>query len=188
MTAVLLDMAVSLDGYVSPPGGGDGGLHDWYFDPQGASREIVAELEREAGAILLGRNAYGAGDDAAGWDDTPYDVPHIVLTHRPPGGAPSLRNGPVEFRFVTEGIEAAVAAAKEAAGERLAVIGGGADIARQALRAGLVDEVQLHVVPRLFGGGLPLFAPGGPAATLTRIRTVDGPAATHLRYRVTHPS
>ena len=184
MTTVLLDMAVSLDGYAAGPDGGDSGLHDWYFDPHGASAEITAELERETGSILVGRTAFGAAEDADGWDDTPYRVPHVVLTHRPPGGAASLRNGPVEFRFVTAGIEAAVAAARDAAGDRWAVIGGGPDVARQALRAGLVDEVQLHVVPRLFGGGLPLFGPGGPQARLTRLRTVDGPACTHLRFRV----
>jgi dihydrofolate reductase len=92
--------------------------------------------------------------------------------------------GPVEFVFVTEGVEAAVTRAREAAGDRWATIGGGADVARQCLAAGLVDELQLHVVPMLLGRGIPLFDGSGPTARLTKVRAVDAPNVTHLRYRV----
>lgn len=74
---VLLDMAVSLDGCISAPGGSDGGLHDWYFDPTPPSKEVIDELVDGAGALLLGRGAFGHADDAEGWDDSPYRVPHI---------------------------------------------------------------------------------------------------------------
>jgi dihydrofolate reductase len=104
-----------------------------------------------------------------------------VVTHRPPVPVPA---GPVEFVFVTGGVREAVQRARDAAGDRFATIGGGADIARQALAARLVDEVQLHVVPVLLGDGVPLFERTGVAGRLTRIRVVDAPDVTHLRYRV----
>ena len=184
MGAVLLDMAVSQDGFIGVPGDDDPGLYDWYFDPSDASRPVVEELVATTGAIVLGRGAFGTGDDADGWDDTPYAVPHFVITHRPPR---ARTPGPVEFVFVTEGVEAAVARAREAAGDRYATIGGGADVARQCLAAGLVDELQLHVVPVLLGRGIPLFDGSGPSGRLTKLRVVDAPNVTHVRYRVERP-
>ena len=181
MAAVLLDMAVSQDGYIGVPGNPDPGLYDWYFDASEASRPVIDELVSSTGAIVLGRGAFGSGDAAEGWDDTPYAVPHFVVTHRLPERP---LDGPVQFVFVTEGVEAAVARAREAAGDRYATIGGGADIARQCLAAGLVDEVQLHVVPVLLGDGIPLFGRDGTSARLTKLRVVDAPKVTHLRYRV----
>lgn len=181
MAGVLLDMAISQDGFVGVPGEVDPGLYDWYFEPSDASRPVVDELVATTGAIVIGRGAFGTGEDAEGWDDTPYAVPHFVVTHRPPD-RPST--GPVEFVFVTEGVEAAVARAREAAGDRYATIGGGADIARQCLAAGLVDELQLHVVPVLLGSGIRLFDGSGTRTRLTKIRAVDAPNVTHLRYRV----
>ena len=184
MAGVLLDMAISIDGLICGPGGADGGLYDWYFDPSDQSRPVVDELVASTGAIVLGRGAFGTGDDAQGWDETPYAVPHFVVTHRPLRVAPG---GPVEFVSVPEGVPAAVERAREAAGTRYATIGGGADIARQALAAGLVDEVQLHVVPVLLGDGVPLFDRTGPAWRLVRSRVIDAPNVTHLRYRVERP-
>jgi dihydrofolate reductase len=181
VAGVLLDMAISQDGFVGVPGTDDPGLYDWYFDPSPASRPVVDELVETTGAIVLGRGAYGTGEDAEGWEETPYAVPHFVVTHRPPA---RRVDGPVQFVFVTDGVEAAVARAREAAGDRYATIGGGADVARQCLAAGLVDEVQLHVVPLLLGAGLPLFDGAGPALRLAKLRVVDAPNVTHLRYRV----
>lgn len=172
-------MAVSLDGCTSAPDGTDGGLHDWYFDPSPPSRAIIDELVEEAGALLIGRGAFGSGEDAGGWDDTPYRVPHIVVTHRPPA-RPLGRT--IDFRFV-EGVPEAVAAAVAAAGDGVVALGGGADVARQCLAAGLVDEVQLHVVPVVLGG--PRLFDGFPGGLrLTPTRVVDAPNVTHLRYRV----
>jgi dihydrofolate reductase len=139
VAGVLLDMAVSLDGMICGPGGADGGLYDWNVDPSDASRPVVEELVATTGAIVIGRGAYGTADDARGWEKTPYEVPHFVVTHRPPRPAP---DGPVDFVFVTGGVREAVELARDAAGDRFVTIGGGADVARQALAAGLVDEVQ----------------------------------------------
>ncbi|SFT51376.1 Dihydrofolate reductase [Geodermatophilus amargosae] len=180
MARVLLDMAVSLDGLVSGPGGTDVGLYDWFFDPPEASRPVVEAMVADTGAILVGRTAYGTADDAQGWDETPYDVPHVVVTHRPPDPLPA---GPVRFEFVA-GVPAAVARSAELAGERWVAVGGGADVARQCLAAGLVDEVQLHVVPIVVGDGLPLFTRPSRALRLTPVRVVSAPSVTHCRYRV----
>jgi dihydrofolate reductase len=176
---VLLDMAVSLDGCISAPDGGDGGLHDWYFDPTPPSKGVIDELVETAGALLLGRGAFGAGDDADGWDDSPYPVPHVVVTHRPPA-RPLDRS--IEFVFV-DGIAAAVATAKDAAGDGVVALGGGGDVARQCLAAGLVDEIQLHVVPVVLGGPR-LFDGFTEHLRLTRQRVVDAPNVTHLLYRL----
>jgi dihydrofolate reductase len=181
VSGVLLDMAVSLDGLISGPDGSDGGLYDWYFDASDASRPVVEELVADTGAIVVGRGAFGRGDDAGGWTETPYAVPHFVVTHRPPRRPPA---GPVEFVFVPEGLRSAVERARDVAGHRWATIGGGADVARQALAAGLVDEVQLHVVPVLLGDGMPLFERTPVSWTLTKLRVVDAPNVTHHRYRV----
>ena len=181
MPGVLLDMAISLDGLICWPDGADGGLYDWYFDPSEASRPVVDELVSTTGAIIIGRGAFDVGDDAGGWDDTPYDVPHFVVTHRPPHPVPGRT---VEFVFVPGGVRAAVDLARAAAGDRYATIGGGADIARQCLAEHLVDEVQLHVVPVLLGDGVPLFDRSGAGCGLTKTRVVDAPNVTHLRYRV----
>jgi dihydrofolate reductase len=184
MAKVLLDMATSLDGLICGPGGSDGGLYDWYFNPSEASRPVVDELVSTTGAIIIGRGAFVTGDDAGGWDDSPYQVPHFVVTHRLPRAAP---RGTVEFVFVTDGVLAAVELARQAAGDRFATIGGGANIARQCLAERLVDEVQLHVVPVLLGDGVPLFDRSGSRCRLTKTRVVDAPNVTHLRYRVDHP-
>ena len=184
MARVLLDMAISLDGFVGGRGDADVGLYDWYFNPSEVSRPVITELVETTGAIVIGRGAFGTGEDTEGWDDTPYAVPHFVITHRPP---PPVRGRRVEFIFVTDGTAAAVDAAKEAAGDRYATIGGGADIARQALAAGLVDELQLHIVPILVGDGIRLFDRFDHGWQLSRTRVIDGPNVTHLRYRVDGP-
>ena len=177
---VLLDMAISLDGHIGLEDGSDPGLYDWYFEPSEISKPVVDELVAITGAIVLGRGAFGLGDDAGGWADTPYQVKHFVVTHRPPS---TPVDGPVEFVFV-EGVGAAIEQALEAAGDRYVTVGGGADLARQCLAAGLVDEVQLHLVPVVLGAGIPLFAGLDTRCRLTKTRVVDGPVVTHLRYRV----
>jgi dihydrofolate reductase len=115
MAEVLLDMAVSLDGLIAGPGGSDAGLYDWYFNPTEVSSPVIGELVEATGAIVMGRGAFATGEEAGGWDDTPYGVPHFVITHHPPAPLPSRK---VEFVFVTDGVAAAVDAAKKAAGGR----------------------------------------------------------------------
>jgi dihydrofolate reductase len=185
MPKVLLDMAISLDGFICRPDGSDGGLYDWYFAPSAASAPVVAELAETTGAIVVGRGAFGTGEDASGWDDTPYQVKHFVITHRPPAPLPERS---VEFVFVEGDPQHVVDLAGAAAGDRYVTIGGGADIARQFLAADLVDELQLHVVPVIFGGGLPLFNSGlfgsnDETRRWSKVRVVDAPNVTHLRYR-----
>jgi dihydrofolate reductase len=184
MAEVLLDMAISLDGFIAGPGGDDVGLYDWYFNPSEVSRPVIEELVTTTGAIVMGRGAYRTGEESGGWDDTPYQVPHFVITHQPP--AP-LADGKIRFIFVSDGVAAAITDANEAAGDRYAIIGGGADVARQALSAGLVDEVQLHVAPVLVGEGVRMFDRFDHGWQLSRIRVLDGPNVTHLRYRIDGP-
>ena len=173
---VFLDMAVSLDGFVSGPGGEDGGLHDWYFAPAGDSRLILDELLRDIGAMVIGKRAFGEQPEGF---ETPYKVPHFVLTH---GAREPIENGGATFYFVSDGLESVVSQAKAVAGDRDVCVAGGAETARQLLQAGLVDEIRLHLVSKLFGGGLRLFE--GIKADLECTRVLEGEGVTHLRYRV----
>jgi dihydrofolate reductase len=182
MAKVLLDMAMSLDGFIGGKDGADAGLYDWYAATSGPNHRVAEELVETTGAIVVGRGVFGREDDATGWDETPYEVPHFVVTHRPPAQGP----GPVDFRF-SGSVREAIEAAQEAAGDRYATVGGGADVARQALDLGLVDEVQLHLVPVVVGAGTPLFTRGSPGWRLAPIRVVEAPDVTHLRYRVEGP-
>lgn len=176
---VVLDMSISLDGYVSAPDGEDGGLHDWYFAPSAEDRRVIDELLGSIGAMVLGRRMLG--DPAAAFD-TPYKVPHFVLTHTP---YPTVTRDGVDFHFVPGGIEHVIARAREAAGDRVVCVAGGAATARAALAAGLVDELHLSVVSRLLGGGLRLFDGGSPLS-LERTQVIASAGVTHLRYRVAH--
>jgi dihydrofolate reductase len=181
---VLLDMAISLDGFIAGPAGADAGLYNWYFNPSEASRPVIEDLVATTGAIVMGRGAFATGEEAGGWEDTPYAVPHFVITHQVPAPVPGRT---VEFVFVTNGVAAAIAAAKKAAADRYVTIGGGADIARQCLAGRLVHEVQLHVVPLIIGNGVRLFEGFDQTWHLTKTRVIDGPNVTHLRYRVDGP-
>ena len=211
MPKVRFEISISLDGYVAGPNQseehplGEGGmqLHEWILklaawrEPHGreggevnASTPLVEESRQGVGAGILGRNMFGGGpgpwgeDPWQGWwgDEPPFGMPIFVITHheREP-----LVLGDTSFHFVTDGIEAALARAREAAGEEDVTIGGGAEVARQYLAAGLVDQLQLNVVPVLLGDGARLFE-GGAGADLELKPTlvVDTPEVTHLRYRV----
>lgn len=201
MGKVVFDISVSLDGYVAGPddgpelGLGAGGerLHEWvvelksWREPHGleggetnASSAIVEEGLSAAGAIVVGKRMF---DNAHGWGDVPpFHMPVFVLTHT---AREPLAKSDTTFTFVTDGIESAVEQAKAAAGEKNVGIGGGANTAQQALKAGLVDEVQLNVAPVLLGGGVRLFEGLGPDdAEFELVRVIEGPKATHLKYRV----
>jgi dihydrofolate reductase len=183
---VLLDMAMSLDGFITGPEGEDAGLHDWFFPPAGgrnaADTGVVEESIGSAGAILMGRRTYDLGEEVAGFADTPYRVPHFVLSH----GAPAeVDEGSLPFTFVSDGLESAIEQARAVAGEGNVVIGGGADVARQGMEAGLVDEIAIHLVPVLLGGGVRLFERLDTGRIgLERTETIESPFATHLRFRV----
>ncbi len=178
MGKVFLDMAVSLDGFVSGPNGEDGGLHDWYFAPSGNATLILDELLHDIGAMVLGKRAFGDQPDGF---DTPYKVPHFVLSHEV---RKRVTKGGATFIFVTDGIESALERAKAAAGDKDVCVAGGANVAQQYLRAGLLDEVQLHLVPVLFGKGLRLFEHLGiEQINLERTRVIESSSATHIRFR-----
>jgi dihydrofolate reductase len=129
----------------------------------------------------MGRTMYDTGEEFWG-DNPPFRTPVFVLTHRP---RPTLvKEGGTTFTFVTDGIHGALGRARAAAGDRNVDIAGGASTVRQYLREGLVDELQLHVVPVLLGAGLPLLEGlGAGRRDLEPVRVVDTPLATHLKYR-----
>ena len=187
--STVLYMSVSVDGYVSTPddflGGADGNrLHDWYEpggDPAaltGEAKALAAELD-EIGAVVTGRRTAELMDHWGG--DVHNGVPIFVPSHRPPG--PAARWGYPNVTYVLDGIASAMAQAKAAAGNRIVLVHG-AYIAQTALAAGVLDELQIHQVPVLFGAGRRLFDVLPSRIELEIVRVIDTPEATHLRYRV----
>jgi dihydrofolate reductase len=180
MAKVLVYASMSLDGYIAGPdvshdhpmGVGGEQLHTWMFtDTTPADHAVAERIRAEAGAVVVGRRTFDIGLDH--WHDTPYPAPAFVLTHRP---LPDLPQRSGTFSFVTDLAEA-VERAKAAAGDRTVLLMG-ADVKRQALTAGLVDEVMISLVPVLLGGGAKLFD-GLPAMTFTG-------TVTHPRFSVKH--
>lgn len=186
MGKILLDMAMSLDGFIAGPNDEPAGLHDWFFPPSGSvtagDAEVIDESIRTTGAIVMGRRSYDLGDKVDGFVHTPYRVEHFVLSHDVPE---QVARGETTFTFVTDGIESVLREAKAAAGDKNVAVGGGASIAQQCIRAGLLDEIQIHLVPVLLGEGIRLFEhPGAERIKLERTRVIESPFATHLRFRV----
>lgn len=179
MGEVFLDMAMSLDGFIGGLDGKDYGLYDWYFAPSGNAAFVQNELIERTGAMILGKGVFG--DDPKGFD-TPYKVPHFVLTHQT---RPSVENGGTTFNFVTDGIDRALEQARAAAGDKDVCIAGGASTAQQYLKAGLLDELHIHLVPVLIGEGLRLFEHLGAEGTkLEKTRILESGGVTHLRFRI----
>jgi dihydrofolate reductase len=210
MSKLRFEIAMSADGYVAGPNQGEehplgeGGmrLHEWVFklaawqESHGRgggevnpSNEIVEEAIENIGAVVMGRNMFGGGpgpwdDSWRGWwgEEPPFHVPTFVLTHHE--REPLEMAGGTTFHFVTDGIESALAQAKEAAGGKDVRLGGGASAAQQYLAAGLIDELQLNIVPILLGEGERLFENVGADLELEQMRVVHTPEVTHIRYRV----
>lgn len=190
MGKVAVSMSMSLDGFVTGPHDGrknplgEGGevLHHWLGPTSTpADQAVLQEMVDGVGVILMGRRSYDSCVGDGGWGDggPAGQVPCFVLTHNPPAEAPAV------FTFVTDGIESAIAQAQAAAGD--GVVGlHGATAAQQALAVGLLDEIQVHLVPVLLGGGVRLFdLLGADPVNLARDRVVEaGSGVTHLRYRV----
>jgi dihydrofolate reductase len=196
MGKVTTGATMSIDGYIAGPG--DSGfdlLFQWYYNgdveipaatpemtirASAASARYVTELRERTGALLVGRHLY---DFTHAWGGRhPMDVTTVVLTHRPPEDRPLADEN---FVFVTDGIEAAVARAREIAGDRDVGVNGG-QMARQCLDAGLLDEIQVDLVPVLLGGGTPFF-PGLASAPVQLdgpLSIIEGTGVTHLRYAV----
>jgi dihydrofolate reductase len=184
----VLDMSVSLDGYIAGPddflGGSDGHrLHDWFapggelVELSGPAKELMDEMN-EAGAVLVGRRTAELMDH---WGGDHNGLPIFVPSHRPPG--PAARWGYPLVTYVTDGIESAMAQAKAAAGDRDVQVRG-AYTGQRALEAGVLDEVRIHQVPVLLGRGIRLFDQLPSEIELEIVRVIDTPEATHIRYRV----
>jgi dihydrofolate reductase len=212
MSKVRADITMSLDGYVAGPdanleqplGAGGEELHEWAVASQSwrethgheggernADSDLIAEGVAATGAVVMGRRMFSGGSGpwepdprARGWwgDDPPFHAPVFVVTHHE--REPLPMEGGTTFHFVTDCIESAIEQARAAAGEKDVLVAGGGTVIQQAIEAGLVDELQVHVSPRFLGGGAPLFD-GMPADVGLEIaRVVDSPTVTHLRYRV----
>jgi dihydrofolate reductase len=187
VSASVLYMSMSLDGYIAGPDdrpdnpGGDGfmRLHEWLADgesgrPRGPAGEMYDEMEA-TGAVLVGRRT---AEQADHYNGNHHGVPIVVVSHRPP--PPSVASYP-SVMYVTDGIVGAMAQAKAAAGGRDVLVHG-AYTAQRALEAGVLDELQIHQIPVLFGQGLRLFDVLPSRVELEILRVTDTPEATHIRY------
>jgi dihydrofolate reductase len=198
-----VDMAMSLDGFIAGPNGGpgnplgDGGtrLHQWVYEldswlqrqGMGAGRvgeddDLVKEIFGRTGAFVMGRRVFDEGE--VGWPDPPpFRAPVFALTHHP--REPWGRQGGTTFTFVTDGIERAIELALAAAGGKDVQVSGGASTVQQALAAGLVDELQLHLAHVLLGDRVRLFEGVDPERLrLEPTRVLGSDQVTHVRYRV----
>jgi dihydrofolate reductase len=176
--SVISHHTMSLDGFIAGP---DDSM-DWAF-AFGEASSLADETMRRIGAIVAGRRWYDLAIER--WNGVDgiyggaYDGPVFVLTHRPPPESASPRIG-----FVSEGVEEAVAAAQAAAGDKDVGIFG-ATLTRQCIRAGLLDELVLHLAPVLLGGGIRLYGgDGDPPVQLERLSVLEGEQLTDLRFRV----
>jgi dihydrofolate reductase len=211
MSKVRCQISISLDGFAAGPdqspedplGKGGERLHDWvvateawrsrHGKPGGeanASSDVVERATEGIGAHIMGRRMFGGGEGDwdeswRGWwgDDPPFHVPVFVLTHHE--REPLEMSGGTTFHFVTGGIERALELAREAAGWQDVAIAGGASTVSQYLAAGLLDELFLHIVPVLLGGGERLLDSAGDPV-LQPAEVVGTPAVTHVRYVVAH--
>ena len=212
MGKLVFQISMSVDGYIAGPNAtleqplGERGeeLHDWVVKlaswreshgreggERNADSELLEQSVQASGATIMGRRMFSGGSgpweddpnpDAWWGDEPPFGHPVFILTHHERD--PVEKAGGTTFNFVTDGIESALEQARAAAGDKDVGIGGGADVAQQYLRAGLVDEMMIHVVPVLLGGGVRLFDAGGGLPRLELAGAIDSPEVTHLRYRV----
>ena len=214
MGKLIVDISMSLDGYVAGPdqtldeplGRGGELLHEWALATRswreshgrsggesGLDSDVVDEHVSRTGATIMGRRMFSGGEgpwesdpNADAWwgDEPPFRHPVFVLTHHARDHV--TKAGGTTFTFVTDGIQSALEQAREAAGDKDVAVAGGGEAVQQYLRAGLVDELQVHVAPVLLGGGARLFGelPGAPAG-LECTRAAGSPSGVaHVAYRV----
>ena len=185
MGPVEVEISMSVDGFITGPneqgaGLGEGGeiLHGWFRQDLDGPRLLDDALFATSGAVITSRKIY---DGTRGWgDDGFYRMPVFVLTHRPHD---VVVKGETSFTFVTEGIESTIAQARAAAGDKVHVMGG-ASVIQQALKAGLVDSLHLHVAPIVLGAGTRLFDNLTDPIELERTEVLESEFATHLRFHV----
>ncbi len=209
MTRTLSSLSISLDGFVAGPdqslndplGVGGMRLHQWVFETAEWARreglapraptpdsEVFERTQANMGAFVMGRHMFSPGRGEwdmswRGWwgEDPPYHTPVFVLTHHP--RAPLPMAGGTTFHFVTDGIESALAQARAAAGDKDVLVAGGAQAVRQSIRAGLIDELFLHIAPVVLGAGERLLDDVGDPH-LEPVEVIASPAVTHIRYRI----
>ena len=190
MPTTFANLSMSLDGFIAGPnvrvgnGMGDDGdrLHDWIFAGK-SEAEVTAFMRRDldpVGAFVMGRTMLDVGLDPWG-DEPPFHAPVFVVTHRP--AEPIEKAGGTTYHFVTDGPAAALALARRSAGDKDTRIEGGADIVRQFLASGDIDELRLHVVPIVLGGGTRLFASGADLPGFESTGSVDSGGVAHLALR-----
>jgi len=184
MGQVILDVSMSLEGFIAGPNDQIEPLHDWLFDDSSpAGRALLVEALEGTGAVVMGRRTFDIVDGPDGWiapDGTGFALPVFVLTSevREP-----VTKGLTSFSFVNDGIAAAHRLAVSAASAKdVAVMG--ANTTQQALRAGLLDELSIHLVPVLLGSGIRLFGDLDEDVTLVRTALFEDPQVTHHRFRV----
>jgi dihydrofolate reductase len=192
MGRVFVDLSISLDGFITGPNPrpdlvlGEGGqrLLDWMFPPAGdltpGDREVIKNLFKTSGAMVMGRRSFSVGEDLWG-EKPPFHLPVFVLTH---DAQETITRGGTTYTFVTDGIEGILAQARAAAGGKDVCLQG-ASIAQQCLQAGLLDGIHLHLVPILLGQGTRLFDQlGNRQIELERMEAIESRGVTHLKFRV----
>jgi dihydrofolate reductase len=191
MGTVIFDTSISLDGFMTaanrtpeePTGAGGHVLTEWAMGSDERNRRFLADAVAGLGAVIAGRVTY---DTSVPWwgEDGPSGSarrPVFVVTHQTPESSP---NDEV-YRFVTDGIESALEQAQAAAGDKVVVVMGGASLGQQYIAAGLVDEIQIHLVPVIFGSGTRMFENlGDDHVSLETTEVIETPLATHIRYRI----
>jgi dihydrofolate reductase len=202
MSKVRASISASLDGYIAGPNAsvtnplGDRGedLHQWVFGLEswrrqhgmeggetGVDSDVVKEEITNVGAVIMGRNMFDEGEGPWG-DEPPFHNPVFIVTHRP---RDAMVRGETTYNFVTDGVESSVAQARQAAGGKDISVAGGANIIRGLMAIGALDELEIHVVPLLLGGGTRLFEGDSLARVeLVQDRVIGSRAVTHLRYRL----
>ena len=193
MGIVILDMSMSLDGFIAGPKDDDkpdrelealDRLSNWMFRGKTDSEavEFQERLFKPIGAVVMGRRIFDLGVEP--WGDNPvYHAPVFVLSHRPKEKV--VKQGGTTYTFVTDGIESALQQAKAAAGNKDIMVAGGARVIQQYLKAGMLDEIHLTLVPVLLGEGIRLFENiGTEHIELEKISVIEAPGVTHLRFRV----
>jgi dihydrofolate reductase len=209
MSSVSCQISISLDGFVAGPNQtlenpiGEGGmrLHEWVFKTaswraleglpggeESADSKVLDSAFRNVGAYIMGRNMFGGGagpwnESWKGWwgENPPYHTPVFVLTHHP--RRPLRMEGGTTFNFVTEGVASALRQARGAAGDKDIAVAGGANTVQQFIKAGLLDELYLHIVPVLLQKGERLLENAGDPI-LKPVEVIASPAVTHIKYRI----
>lgn len=203
MTQVIVDISMSLDGYVTAAGadlahglGVDGEpLHRWVSNGAPANQRVLDRAYQRSGAVIMGRRLFDVIDGPHGWndevgygsdrDEVAAGPPMFVLTHNPPA---SWRLGD-RFRFVTDGPRSALAQARAAAGDKDVVVMGGGETCHEFLAAGLADQLHIHLAPIVLGAGTRLFpVEESPRVRLELVESVSAPDVEHLSYRVLNPA